>query len=55
MLEQQLREVLRSHSWPLSLSLTTIAMLESGNTRNLPRRPELAKCEDSFEIRCSTD
>lgn len=51
MLEQQLCEVLRSHSWPLSLSLMTIAMLVSGNTRNLLRRPKLAKCEDSFEIR----
>lgn len=44
MLEQQLREVVvRSHSWPLSLSLAAIAGLESGNPRNLQRKPELAK------------
>jgi len=43
MLEQQLHEVvLRSHSWPLSLSLATIARFESGNPRNLLRKPELA-------------
>lgn len=44
MLEQQLGEVvLRSHSWPLSFSLATIARFKSGNARNLPRKPELAE------------
>lgn len=49
MLEQQLCEVvLRSHSWPLSLSLATIAMFKSGNPRNLLRKPELAKIWGQF-------
>lgn len=49
MLGQQLSEVvLRSHSWPLSLSLATIARSESGNPRNMLRRPELAKLPGQF-------
>ena len=49
MLEQQLHEVvLRSHSWPLSLSLATIARFESGNPRNLLRKPELAILWEQF-------